>query len=222
MGGLAALAGGSVLSDPQRSLRVTVFNHAETRRRFHLLVASDGAELVRQSVDAPAGEPNAAPRIETTMSLGELADGTRLDVTAWVADGPKANAPPTLDCGTERDGDAVTARIQGPNEDEASSDDDSNSCYSEKASSADSVGETNITRSGLPSESVVILDPAFVSTVLHAQNLLSPSLPGPSRSRSVSGSRFAHRGRQARRLDRVDQTTGEQPDTGDDERYAER
>lgn len=130
-GGIAMLAGCSVLSDPQQSLRVTVLNYTETRQQFHLVVEDDGTELIRQYLEVAAGDGDTPPAMETTIALGEMANGTRLNVTAWVANGPKDDAPLTLSCDDESAGDAVTARIESTDSVILSGVGEGNSCYSE-------------------------------------------------------------------------------------------
>ncbi|WP_254537538.1 hypothetical protein [Halomarina litorea] len=110
-GGIAALAGCSAVSGPQQSLRMIVINNSEERHRFHLLIEDGGDELIRQYLEMPAAESPVAPAMETTIALEELPDGTHLDVTAWVRNGPRETAPLTLDCSNDFAGDALTARI---------------------------------------------------------------------------------------------------------------
>jgi len=56
MGGIAMLAGCSVLSDPQQSLRATVLNYTEPPHQFHLVIEDGGTELVRQYLEVPASD----------------------------------------------------------------------------------------------------------------------------------------------------------------------
>jgi len=134
-GGLSTLAGCSALAGSQQSLRISVINATEMRRQFHLLVENDGTEIVRQFFEVPAETPNDAPQMETTITLGELSSGTRLDVTAWVDDTPPATVPVTLDCGDEYGGDAVGAQIEVAGV-QLNGDSDGNTCYDDNYSAA--------------------------------------------------------------------------------------
>ena len=147
-GGIAMLAGCSVLSDPQQLLRVTILNYTESPHQFHLLVEDGGTELVRQYLEVPAGNGGTPPAMETTVALGEMADGTRLNVAAWVVDGPREDAPLTLSCDDESTGDAVTARVRDTDSVVLSGVGEDNSCFSEDFSVAnDSTWGENQTES---------------------------------------------------------------------------
>lgn len=111
-GGLAALAGCSVLSDPQRSLLVAVNNFTESRQSGRILVEHDGTEVVSQYLEVTAAGPDTWGTVETRIALGEMADGTPLDVTASFGDGLTASGRITLDCSDDYAGDVVYVQIQ--------------------------------------------------------------------------------------------------------------
>lgn len=110
-GGLTAFAGCSVLSDPQQFLLVAVNNYTDTRRQAWLLVEKGGTEQVRQYLEVPAAEPDGWATVETKIALGELPDGTRIDVTVWTGDGLKATTSMTLTCSSEYAGDGIYAQL---------------------------------------------------------------------------------------------------------------
>lgn len=111
-GGITALAGCSALSDPQQSLLVAVNNYTESPRRGHVLVETDGTELVHQYLEVPAAEPDEWATVETKVGLGEMPSDTPFDVTASFGDGLQATGQHDLDCSTEYNGDAIYVYIE--------------------------------------------------------------------------------------------------------------
>lgn len=111
-GGLAAVAGCSALSNPQQSLLVAINNYTESRRSGRVLVENDGTELVRQYVEVAAAGPDTWGTVETRIALGEMPDGTPLDVTASFGDGLTANGRITLECADDSAGDVVYVQIE--------------------------------------------------------------------------------------------------------------
>lgn len=89
-GGITALAGCSVLSDPQQTLLLAVNNYTESPHQGHVLVENDGTNLVHQYLEVPAAEPNTSATVETKITLGDVSGGTPLDVTASFGDGLEA------------------------------------------------------------------------------------------------------------------------------------
>ncbi len=111
-GAITALAGCSVLSDPQRSLLVAVNNWTESSYRGHVLVEKDGTEVVQQYLDVGAAESDQGMTVETKIELGEMPSGTPLDVTASFGDGLQATGQHTLDCSGEYVGKAIIVHIE--------------------------------------------------------------------------------------------------------------
>jgi len=99
--GLTALAGCSVLSDPQQSLLVAVHNYTDTRRRAYVLIERNGTERVRQYLEVPGADSDGWGTVETRVALGEMPNGARLDVTAWTEDGLRGNTSITLTCSSD-------------------------------------------------------------------------------------------------------------------------
>ena len=111
-GGITALAGCSVLSDPQQSLLVAVNNYTESRHQGHVLIEMDGTELVHQYLEVSAAEPDGWVTVETKVELGRMPSDTPLDVTASFGDGLKATGQHTLDCSDQYTGDAIYVQIE--------------------------------------------------------------------------------------------------------------
>lgn len=98
IGGLTACAGCSALSDPQQSLVIAVNNYSDVPRQGFVSIERDGTELVSQYVEVGAAEEDGWTTVETRVDLGELPDGTRLDVTASFGDGLETDGSITLEC----------------------------------------------------------------------------------------------------------------------------
>lgn len=111
-GGITAVAGCSTLSDTEQSLLVAVNNYTESRQSGQVLVENDGTELVRQYVEVAAAGPDTWGTVETRIALGEIADGTPLDVTASFGDGLSANGQITLNCSDDYMGDVIYVQIE--------------------------------------------------------------------------------------------------------------
>lgn len=111
-GGLTALAGCSVLSDPQQSLLIAVNNYTDSRHQGHVLVERDGTEVVHQYLSVGAAERDTGTSVETKVALGEMPSGTPLDVTASFGDGLEATDRLTLTCANEYKGNAIFVQIE--------------------------------------------------------------------------------------------------------------
>ena len=110
-GGLAAFAGCPALSDPEQSLLVSVHNYTDARHQGHLLVENDGTVVVRQYLEVAPRPPDAWTTVETNVPLGEMPNGTTLDVTASFGDGMENSASITVGC-QEYEGDAITVQFE--------------------------------------------------------------------------------------------------------------
>jgi hypothetical protein len=97
-GGLTACTGCAALSDPQQSLVLAVNNYSDVPRRGFVSIERDGTELVHQYIEIGAAEAEGWTTVETRVDLGELPDGTRLEVTASFGDGLETDGSVTLDC----------------------------------------------------------------------------------------------------------------------------
>jgi len=111
IGGITALAGCSVLSDPEQSLLISVHNYTESRQEGYLLIENDGTEEVRQYVEVAAAPPDEWTTVETEIALGEMPTGTRLNVTAAFG-GREPTESITLDCQPEYTGDAIYVQFE--------------------------------------------------------------------------------------------------------------
>lgn len=112
VGGITALAGCSALTHPEQSLLIAVNNYTESQHQGHVLIETDGTEVVHQYLEVAAAEPDAWATVETKIVLGEMPSGTPLDVTASFGDGLKATGQHTLDCSDGSNGDAVYVQIE--------------------------------------------------------------------------------------------------------------
>jgi hypothetical protein len=101
IGGLTACAGCSALSNPRQSLLIAVNNYSDIPRQGFVSIERDGTELVTQYVEVGAAEEDGWRTVETQVDLGELPDGTRLDVTASFGDGLEADGSMTLNCASD-------------------------------------------------------------------------------------------------------------------------
>ena len=112
-GGLTALAGCSVLSDPQQSLLVAVNNYTDTRRQAYVLIERNGTERVRQYLEVPGADSEGWGTVETRVALGEMPNRARLDVTAWTADGLRGTTSITLTCSSDSEwvGDGIFVQL---------------------------------------------------------------------------------------------------------------
>ena len=111
-GGITLFSGCSALSDPRRSLLLAVNNYTPSRRDGRVLIEKGDTELVRQYVEVAAATPDTWGTVETEIALGEVSDGTRLDVTASFGDGLSATGSITVDCSDDSEGDAVYVQIE--------------------------------------------------------------------------------------------------------------
>ena len=111
-GGITALAGCSALSNPQQSLLLVVNNYTESRHQGHVLIETDGTELVQQYVIVGAVERDTGTSVETKIALGRMPSGTPLDVTASFGDGLKATGQHTLECDGPYKGDAIFVNLE--------------------------------------------------------------------------------------------------------------
>jgi hypothetical protein len=116
VGLLGALAGCSVLSDPEQTYLVAVSNYTESRYEGTVLIENDGTGVVRQYLEVPAAEPDGWATVETEIILDSMS--TPLDVTASVGD-MAVTGQHTLDCANEYKGDVIYVQIEpgvdGPN-----------------------------------------------------------------------------------------------------------
>jgi hypothetical protein len=112
-GGLTACAGCSALSDPQKSFVITVNNYSDVPQQGFVTIERDGTELVSQYVEIGAAKGDGWTTVETRANLGELPDGTRLDVTASFGDGLETDGSITLDCTSDSRyvGDVVSVQL---------------------------------------------------------------------------------------------------------------
>ena len=110
-GGIAACAGCAALSDPQQSLVIAVNNYSDVPRQGFVAVERDGTELVRQYVEIGAAEEDGWTTVETRVTLGDLPEGSRLDVTASFGDGLATDGSITLDCASQYDGDVIYVQL---------------------------------------------------------------------------------------------------------------
>ena len=111
-GGITALAGCSVLSNPQQSLLVAVNNYTESSQDGQVLIENGDTEVVRQYVEVAAATQDTWGTVETEISLGKMPDDTRLDVTATFGGGLNATGSITLDCSADSNGDAIYVQIE--------------------------------------------------------------------------------------------------------------
>ena len=110
-GGLAAFAGCPALSDPEQSLLISVHNYTDARHQGHLLVETDGTVVVHQYLEVPPEPADAWTSVETDVSLGEMPNGTTLDVTASFGTDMENSASITLGC-QEYEGDAILVQFE--------------------------------------------------------------------------------------------------------------
>ncbi|MFP4591210.1 MAG: hypothetical protein ACLFMX_04815 [Halobacteriales archaeon] len=97
MGAIPALSGCTVLSTPRQSLLVAVHNHTDSPQYCDLLIEKDDTAVVRQQLDVGAARLDETT-VETLISLGEMADGTRLDVTASIDPNLEKHGSLTIGC----------------------------------------------------------------------------------------------------------------------------
>jgi len=138
-GGITGLAGCSALSDPEQSLLISVHNYTKSRHEGYLLIENDSKEVIRQYMEVSAAPPDEWTTVETEVALGEMATGTRLDVTA-AFDGREPTQSITLDCHPEYTGDAIYVQFESGR---PISPKVSNPCYDEFPSSEASQGGIN-------------------------------------------------------------------------------
>lgn len=118
VGPLGALAGCSSLSEPEQTVLLSVNNYTETRYEGTVLLENDRTTVVRQYLEVPPAEPDGWATVETELTLGAMASGTPLDVTASFGE-MTATGEHDLDCANGYRGDVVYVQIEpdveGPN-----------------------------------------------------------------------------------------------------------